>query len=109
MQARHKRVESEANQANMLVNKILGFEAINMAIPDYQTVMLPLLRLMSDGKERQIRDAVNTLTDRFKLTEVERKETLPRGKRIFVDRVGWARSYLKKAGLLNYPSGAVSR
>ena len=74
-----------------------------MIIPDYQTVMLPLLRLMSDGKERQIRDALNTLADQFELTEVARKETLPSGKGIFVDRVGWARSYLKKAGLLNYP------
>ncbi len=50
-----------------------------MAIPDYQTVMLPLLKLTSDGKEHQIRDAINLLADGFKLSEVERKETLPSG------------------------------
>ena len=74
-----------------------------MAIPDYQTVMLPLLKLTSDGKEHQIREAVNTLADQFKLTEAERKETLPSGGGIFDNRVGWARTYLKKAGLLSYP------
>ena len=74
-----------------------------MAIPDYQTVMLPLLKLTSDGKEHQIREAVNTLADQFKLTEAQRKETLPSGGGIFDNRVGWARTYLKKAGLLSYP------
>lgn len=74
-----------------------------MAIPDYQTVMLPLLRLTSDGKEHQIREAVNVLADQFKLTETERRETLPSGGPIFDNRVGWARTYLKKAGLLSYP------
>lgn len=74
-----------------------------MAIPDYQTVMLPLLKLTSDGKEHQIREAVNVLADQFKLTDDERKETLPSGGAIFDNRVGWARTYLKKAGLLSYP------
>lgn len=74
-----------------------------MAIPDYQTVMLPLLKLASDGKEHQIREAVNSLADQFKLTEAERRETLPSGGAIFSNRVGWARTYLKKAGLLDYP------
>jgi restriction system protein len=74
-----------------------------MAIPDYQTVMLPLLKLTSDGKEHQIREAVNTLADQFKLTEAQRKETLPSGGGIFDNRVGWAQAYLKKAGLLSYP------
>ncbi len=74
-----------------------------MAIPDYQTVMLPLLKLTADDEEHQIREAVNTLADQFKLTEAERKETLPSGGGIFDNRVGWARTYLKKAGLLSYP------
>jgi restriction system protein len=75
-----------------------------MAIPDYQSVMLPLLTLVSDGKEHQIREAVNALADRFKLTKTERKDVLPSGiGGIFENRVGWARTYLKKAGLLTYP------
>ncbi|HSU19693.1 MAG TPA: restriction endonuclease [Acidobacteriaceae bacterium] len=74
-----------------------------MAIPDYQTVMLPLLRLTSDGGEHQIREAVEKLANQFSLNEEERKETLPSGGTIFDNRVGWARTYLKKAGLLCYP------
>jgi len=77
---------------------------MTMAIPDYQTVMLPLLKLTSDGGEHQIREAISTLADQFKLTEAERKEMLPSGiGGIFDNRVGWARTYLKKAGLLHYP------
>jgi len=75
-----------------------------MAIPDYQTAMLPLLKLTSDGNEHQIRAAVDTLAGQFNLTDIERKETLPSGiGGIFENRVGWARTYLKKAGLLSYP------
>lgn len=75
-----------------------------MAIPDYQTVMLPLLKLTSDGNEHQIHEAVTILAAEFKLTETELKEMLPSGVGgIFVNRVGWARTYLKKAGLLSSP------
>jgi restriction system protein len=75
-----------------------------MSIPDYQTVMLPLLKLAADGKEYHIRDAINVLAEQFKLTEEERKELLPSGvDRIFDNRIGWARTYLKKAGLIAYP------
>lgn len=72
-----------------------------MAIPDYQSIMLPLLKLTNDGKEHSIHDIVDTLAHEFKLTNDERKELLPSGQQeIFFNRVGWARTYLKKAGLL---------
>ncbi|MBC8432541.1 MAG: restriction endonuclease [Desulfobacterales bacterium] len=72
-----------------------------MAIPDYQTTMLPLLRFAGDNQEHRFRDAVQTLADEFDLTEKERKELLPSGQQaIFNNRVGWARLYLVKAGLL---------
>jgi restriction system protein len=74
-----------------------------MAIPDYQSVMLPLLNLAADGNEHRFRDAISKLADEFQLSDEERKETLPSGGRIFDNRVGWARTYLKKAGLLSYP------
>ena len=75
-----------------------------MAIPDYQTLMLPVLRLASDGKEHRFRDAIDTLADEFQLTEDERKELLPSGTQaLFTNRVGWARSYMKQAGLLDSP------
>ena len=77
---------------------------VAMSIPDYQVVMLPLLKLTADGKEHHIRDAVNILAEQFGLTEQERKELLPSGiDRIFDNRIGWARTYLKKAGLIAYP------
>lgn len=72
-----------------------------MAIPDYQTTMLPLLQLASDDDEHRFRDAVQSLANEFKLTEQERKELLPSGQQaIFNNRVGWARLYLVNAGLL---------
>jgi restriction system protein len=76
-----------------------------VAIPDYQTVMLPLLQLAADGKEHRLRDVVDGLADDFGLSDEERKQLLPSGRRAtFVDRVGWARTYMQQAGLLKAPS-----
>lgn len=75
-----------------------------MAIPDYRTVMLPLLNLAADGEEHRLRDAVEVLADHFDLREDERKELLPSGSQAtFDNRVGRARTYMKKAGLLESP------
>ena len=72
-----------------------------MTIPDYQTIMLPLLKVAGDKKEHSIREAIDHIGDLFKLSEQERKEVLPSGRSYIIDnRVGWARTYLKKAGLL---------
>jgi restriction system protein len=72
-----------------------------MAIPDYQTVMLPLLRLAGDGREHSLREAIEKLADHFGLDEEERDHLLPSGRQAtFDNRVGWARTYMKKAGLL---------
>ena len=72
-----------------------------MAIPDYQTIMLPLLQFASDGKEHSLRDAIDSLATEFKLSDDEKKELLPSGQQeVFNNRVGWARTYLKKAGLI---------
>ncbi len=75
-----------------------------MAIPDYQTVMLPLLRLASDKEEHIYREAVDTLANEFNLTDEDRHELLSSGQQeVFSNRVGWARTYMKKAGLLKSP------
>ncbi|HNZ14773.1 MAG TPA: restriction endonuclease [Anaerolineaceae bacterium] len=75
-----------------------------MAIPDFQTIMLPLLKLASDGKEHYIHDAVEELSNYFKLTEEEKGALLPSGTQsVFYNRVGWARSYMKAAKLLEDP------
>jgi restriction system protein len=66
--------------------------------------MLPLLTLAADEKEHRFRDAIEELADHFNLTEDERKELLPSGTQAtFNNRVGWARTYMKKAGLLESP------
>jgi restriction system protein len=63
--------------------------------------MLPLLRLASDGREHRFRDAVEQLATEFQLSDDERAQLLPSGSQaIFANRVGWARTYLKQAGLL---------
>ncbi|MCX7778921.1 MAG: restriction endonuclease [Patescibacteria group bacterium] len=72
-----------------------------MNIPDYQSIMLPLLKFASDKNEHSIREAIEHLANLFKLNEQQRKELLPSGQQyVFDNRVGWARTYLKKAGLL---------
>ena len=72
-----------------------------MAIPDFQSVMLPLLRFSSDQNEHSLQDTVDFLAIEFKLTPEERQELLPSGKQArFDNRVAWARSYFKQAGLV---------
>ncbi|MBL8473964.1 MAG: restriction endonuclease [Rhodocyclaceae bacterium] len=81
-----------------------------MAIPDYQTIMLPLLRLTGDGQEHRFRDAIERLAVEFHLTDSERSELLPSGTSpVFDNRVGWARTYLKQAGLLEARKRGVFR
>ena len=79
-----------------------------MAIPDYQTCLLPLLRFLGDHREHTLREAEDVLASHFNLTPVERAELLPSGQqRIFKNRIGWARTYLKKAVLIESPKRAV--
>jgi restriction system protein len=81
-----------------------------MPIPDYQSVMLPLLRLAGNGSELSMRDAVDRLAGEFKLSLDERAALLPSGQQaIFGNRVGWATTYLRKAGLLERARRGVSR
>jgi restriction system protein len=73
-----------------------------MAVPDYQSVMLPLLRFAGEKRdETSTGEAVEVLSKEFGLTEDDLKEMLPSGiQSTFVNRVGWASTYMKKAGLL---------
>lgn len=79
-----------------------------MAIPDYQTLMLPFLKLLADGTEHTLPEITESLAVEFNLTEAERHELLPSGNQeIIRNRVGWVRTYLKKALLLESPRRAV--
>ncbi len=72
-----------------------------MAIPDFQTLMLPVLKTASGGGEVRIGDVVDILADEFALTDEERAQLLPSGRQTtFANRVHWAKSYLNKAGLV---------
>jgi restriction system protein len=76
-------------------------------IPSYEQIMLPLLNLLSDKKEHTLQEADEALADLFSLSSEEREELLPSGQQaIFRNRLGWARTYMKKAGLLSTPSRA---
>lgn len=73
-------------------------------IPDYETLMLPLLRRLGDGQVRVLREVMSELAAEFQLTDEERSQLLPSGGTLtFASRVGWAKTYMKKAGLLTQP------
>jgi restriction system protein len=81
-----------------------------MAIPDCQTLMQPVLNLAGSGEELRFRDMVETLAQAFHLTAEEQSELLPSGSAfLFDNRVGWARTYLKQASLLESPKRGVLR
>jgi len=75
-----------------------------MAIPDFQTMMLPLLELTDDGKIRSLAESRPLIADHFKLTPEERKERLPSGQQtILANRVAWASIYMERAKVLQRP------
>lgn len=74
-----------------------------MAIPDFQKIMLPLLKIAEDGQIHSTAEAVDTLAAAFKLSQEEIDELIPSGPSKFSNRISWAKTHLKKAGLLEYP------
>ncbi|XZI79735.1 restriction endonuclease [Clostridium perfringens] len=75
-----------------------------MAIPTYEQIMLPMLELLKDENTYNNKECVEKLSERLNLTEEEVRELLPSGRRsIFYDRVTWAKTYLKQAGLVEAP------
>lgn len=79
-----------------------------MTIPDYQTCMLPFLRCLADEKDHALSDVEESLAKHFGLTPTERASLLPSGQQgVFRNRIGWARTYLKKAMLVEAPRRGV--
>jgi len=77
-------------------------------IPDFQTIMLPLLEVFADKKEYKKSELVEIISDIFNLTKEERLELLPsENDYVIWNRVGWAMAHLKKAGLLDRPKRGV--
>lgn len=73
-------------------------------IPDFQTIMLPILQILSEKEELESRQLPDLISDKFNLTDEERVELLPSGTQaIIFNRVAWAKTYLVKAALLESP------
>lgn len=75
-----------------------------MAIPTYDKIMLPLLKVIKDGAIYKNQECIDVLAIEFNLSEEDCAQRLPSGKNIFYDRVNWAKGYLKNAGLVEVPS-----
>ena len=81
-----------------------------MAIPDFQSIMLPLLKIASDEAEHNHAEVKSALAIQFDISESEKKEMLPSGKQArFDNRVAWAIVYLRRAGLIENSSGGIFR
>ena len=81
-----------------------------MAIPDFQTLMLPLLKAVEDGRDYAMKEVVATVAKQFSLTDEELLMLLPSGGApLFYNRLAWAKTHLKKAGLVELPKRGVFR
>ncbi|MDR3386655.1 MAG: winged helix-turn-helix domain-containing protein [Rudaea sp.] len=81
-----------------------------MAIPGYQSWMTPLLARLRDGADHRISDLYELLADDLRLSESDRSERLASGVQpVYINRIGWARTYLKKAGVIDQSVGGMMR
>ncbi len=80
----------------------------SVTIPDFQSVMRPLLRVVADGHEHRARDYVEALAQEFGLSPEERRQLIASGRQeLFVNRVAWAATHLAKAELLARPGRGI--
>lgn len=81
-----------------------------MAIPTYEQLMLPLLEILRNESIYTNKECIDILAEKLNVTEEELRELLPSGKKkIFYDRVNWAKTYMKKAGLVEAPRRGTVR
>lgn len=86
-----------------LIRSVQACGGIRLPIPDYQTLMLPVLSLAAEGETR-VPEAASRVADQFGLTTDEREELLPSGRqRLLHNRIHWAKFYMAKAGLIDSP------
>lgn len=75
-----------------------------MPIPDYESLMLPVLESLGDGVERALREVRDIIADKYQLSLEERSERIPSGQNTVISsRVAWAKTYLQNAGLVECP------
>lgn len=81
-----------------------------MAVPDFQAWFLPFLKHLADGKNHRLSDLYEDLAKELALSADDRSEMLPSGKQLkYKNRIGWARTYMKKAGLIESPARGECR
>jgi len=81
-----------------------------MAIPSFQVFMLPMLQLFQDGKAYEMAEIMDKLVKQFNISEEDKKIRLPSGKQpVYKNRIGWARTYLYRAGLIERLDRGVYR
>lgn len=79
-----------------------------MELPKYYEMHKPFLEYLKDGKQHTLKELKQYVGEKFNLTEEQLSEMLPSGRQtVFVNRIGWARTYLKKAGLIDSPVRAT--
>lgn len=97
-------------QPNAIFEILAGWGGKLVPIPDYETIMLPLLRHLQNGEPRGTQETLDDLAREFALTDAERRQLLPSGRQsLFTNRVAWAKFYLKKASLVESPRRGVYR
>lgn len=81
-----------------------------MTVPDYQQFFLPILKCLADGEEHSIREIYEQVSEMFGLTDEDKAELVPSGvQQVYKNRIGWGKTYLKKAGLLTSPRRGISQ
>jgi restriction system protein len=75
-----------------------------MAVPGFQDLMLPFLKICQDGQERTVSEVGEVIATQLHLTEEDLQETMTSGQTKFYNRTAWVKSYFGKAGLLDFPS-----
>lgn len=79
-----------------------------MAIPKYYEIHRPFLEAIQDGNEHTLKELKPRIAKYFQLSSDDLAELLPSGRQtVFLNRIGWARTYLKKAGLIDSPARAT--
>lgn len=81
-----------------------------MAVPDFQSWFLPLLKRLADGKDHGMSELYQVLAEDMALSAEDRAQLLKSGAQlVYENRIAWARTYLKKAGLVEAPSRGIVR
>lgn len=76
-----------------------------MTIPDFQTLMRPILAYLADGQAKSTKDVIAAMSDEFGLSDDERAQMLPSGRqKTMYDRVNWSLTHMSQAGLLDRPT-----